>query len=62
MTLHRFHVPDAAPGTMALPEAARQHATRVIRLEVGDPLLVFDAGLEFSGTSIPSWANMFLIA
>jgi len=35
---------------MALPEAARQHATRVIRLEVGDPLLVFDAGLEFSGT------------
>lgn len=35
---------------MALPEAARQHATRVIRLEVGDPLLVFDAGAEFSAT------------
>lgn len=35
---------------MALPEAARQHATRVIRLDVGDPLLVFDAGREFSAT------------
>lgn len=35
---------------MALPEAARQHATRVIRLEVGDALLVFDAGVEFSAT------------
>lgn len=35
---------------MALPEAARQHATRVIRLEVGDPLLVFDAGAEFGAT------------
>ena len=35
---------------MDLPEAARQHATRVIRLGVGDPLLIFDAGAEFSAT------------
>lgn len=32
---------------MELPEAARVHATRVIRLEVGDPLRVFDQGWEF---------------
>ncbi len=50
MSLHRFHVPSVAPGTMALPEAARQHATRVIRLGVGDRFRVFDAGLEFEAT------------
>jgi len=32
---------------MELPEAARLHATRVIRLEVGDALRVFDQGSEF---------------
>ncbi len=32
---------------MTLPEAARVHATRVIRLGVGDALRVFDAGTEF---------------
>jgi 16S rRNA (uracil1498-N3)-methyltransferase len=47
MTIHRFHVPLAAPGRMELPEAARIHATRVIRLEVGDALRVFDQGSEF---------------
>lgn len=35
---------------MALPEVARTHATRVLRLDVGDPLLVFDAESEFSAT------------
>jgi len=35
---------------MELPEAARVHATRVIRLEVGDALRVFDQGLEFDAT------------
>ena len=50
MSAHRFHVPSAAPGTMELPEAARQHATRVIRLGVGDALRVFDLGSEFEAT------------
>jgi 16S rRNA (uracil1498-N3)-methyltransferase len=50
MSAHRFHVPKAAPGTVELPEAARQHATRVIRLGVGDRLRVFDAGSEFEAT------------
>ncbi len=50
MTLHRFHVPGAATGRMELPEAARVHATRVIRLEVGDALRVFDQGAEFDAT------------
>ncbi len=47
MTIHRFHVPEATPGRMELPEAASRHATRVIRLEVGDALRVFDRGSEF---------------
>jgi 16S rRNA (uracil1498-N3)-methyltransferase len=47
MTGHRFHVPSPAPGRMELPEAARLHATRVLRLGVGDLLRVFDRGLEF---------------
>lgn len=50
MSAHRFHVPSAAPGTMVLPGAARLHATRVIRLGVGDALRVFDAGFEFEAT------------
>jgi 16S rRNA (uracil1498-N3)-methyltransferase len=32
---------------MELPEVARLHATRVLRLEVGDALRVFDQGSEF---------------
>jgi 16S rRNA (uracil1498-N3)-methyltransferase len=47
MTLHRFHVTQAAPGEMELPEAARVHATRVMRLTTGDALRVFDLGREF---------------
>jgi len=35
---------------MELPEAARVHATRVIRLDVGDALRVFDLGSEFEAT------------
>ena len=50
MTLHRFHVPTAGPGSMELPEAARIHATRVLRLVEGDALRVFDAGAEFTAT------------
>ena len=48
VTIHRFHVPAVAPGRMELPEAARIHATRVIRLNVGDALRVFDDGREFA--------------
>ncbi len=50
MTIHRFHVPGAAAGRMELPEAARVHATRVIRLDLGDALRVFDLGAEFDAT------------
>ncbi len=35
---------------MDLPEAARIHATRVLRLNAGDTLRVFDAGSEFLAT------------
>ena len=35
---------------MELPEAARIHATRVLRLGEGDALRVFDAGAEFTAT------------
>lgn len=35
---------------MELPEAARIHATRVIRLQAGDGLRVFDQGSEFDAT------------
>lgn len=47
MTIHRFHVPEVSPGRRELPEAAQIHATRVIRLGVGDALRVFDQGSEF---------------
>lgn len=50
MSAHRFHVPKASQGAMELPEAARLHATRVIRLGVGDVIRVFDAGSEFEAT------------
>lgn len=50
MTLHRFHVPGAATGRRELPEAARIHATRVVRLDVGDGLRIFDEGSEFAAT------------
>lgn len=50
MTLPRFHLPAARPGSMDLPEAALIHATRVLRLKEGDALRVFDAGVEFAAT------------
>lgn len=50
MTIHRFHVPAASPGVMDLPENARNHVTRVLRLAEGDALRVFDGGREFQAT------------
>lgn len=50
MSLPRFHVPGAAPGHIELPEDALAHATRVLRLDVGDEIRVFDAGREFKAT------------
>jgi 16S rRNA (uracil1498-N3)-methyltransferase len=40
----RFHVPDRlGPGAVIdLPEASGHHATRVLRLGVGDPVILFD--------------------
>ena len=52
MTLHRFHVPGVRPGAMDLPEGARVHATRVLRLAKGDELRVFDAGEEFMAVMV----------
>jgi 16S rRNA (uracil1498-N3)-methyltransferase len=42
--LPRFHVPDGlAPGaTVELPADAAHHATRVLRLGDGDPVMLFD--------------------
>lgn len=50
MSLPRFHVPGAGPGILELPDDARNHATRVLRLDVGDEIRVFDAGAEFKAT------------
>lgn len=40
----RFHVPDRiGPGaTIDLPDTSGHHATRVLRLGVGDPVILFD--------------------
>ena len=61
MTGHRFHVPSPAPGRMELPEAARLHATRVLRLGVGDLLRVFDRGLEFEAAIVAIEKHRVLI-
>lgn len=40
----RYFVPDLPPlgGRVSLPEAEAQHATRVMRVQVGDDLILFD--------------------
>lgn len=54
MALPRFHCPDpegrlVAGATFDLPAEAAHHAVRVLRLAVGDSLLLFDgAGREFA--------------
>ncbi|MBK5256301.1 MAG: 16S rRNA (uracil(1498)-N(3))-methyltransferase [Vicinamibacteria bacterium] len=52
MTIPRFHLPCVRPGSTDLPETALIHATRVLRLQEGDALRVFDAGLEFGATIV----------
>ncbi len=49
MSLHRFHVPSAAPGArVELPEHAAHHAREVLRLRAGAEVHVFDgAGHEW---------------
>lgn len=43
MSLHRFHVPAAAPGArVTLPEHAAHHAREVLRLRAGASVRVFD--------------------
>jgi 16S rRNA (uracil1498-N3)-methyltransferase len=41
----------ASPATIALPEAVAHHATRVLRLSTGDPIVLFDGtGGEYHAT------------
>jgi 16S rRNA (uracil1498-N3)-methyltransferase len=49
MTVHRFHVPEAAPGSrVLLPEHTAHHAREVLRLRAGAAVRVFDgSGREF---------------
>lgn len=49
MSLHRFHVPTAAPGArVSLPEHTAHHAREVLRLRAGAAVRVFDgAGHEW---------------
>jgi 16S rRNA (uracil1498-N3)-methyltransferase len=49
MSLHRFHVPTAAPGArVELPEHVAHHAREVLRLRAGAAVRVFDgAGREW---------------
>ena len=51
MSLHRFHVPRAAPGArVTLPDHTAHHAREVLRLRAGAAVRVFDgAGLEWDG-------------
>ena len=52
MSLPRFHVPDAAPGSrLALPEHLAHHAREVLRLRAGSEVRIFDGlGAEFEAT------------
>ena len=52
MSLHRFHVPEAAPGArVRLPEWSAHHAREVLRLRSGAVVHVFDgAGREYEAT------------
>lgn len=49
MSMHRFHVPESAPGArVTLPEHSAHHARDVLRLRPGAAVRVFDgAGAEF---------------
>ena len=42
MTAPRFHVPGSIDDGMALPEAVSHHMIRVLRLQVGDPVTLFN--------------------
>jgi 16S rRNA (uracil1498-N3)-methyltransferase len=45
VTVHRFHVPEAAPGArLTLPEHSAHHAREVLRLRPGAVVRVFDGG------------------
>ena len=48
----RIYAPEAlAPGALVcLPEAAAHHLSRVLRAAAGDPVVLFNDGLEFSAT------------
>jgi 16S rRNA (uracil1498-N3)-methyltransferase len=52
VSVPRFHVPGAAPGSrIALPEHAAHHAREVLRLRAGSTVRVFDGeGAEFEAT------------
>ncbi|MCC7008330.1 MAG: 16S rRNA (uracil(1498)-N(3))-methyltransferase [Acidobacteria bacterium] len=46
----RLYVPEAAPPIVSLPAGEAHHVTRVLRLQPGDPVLVFDGrGREWAG-------------
>lgn len=51
--ISRFHFPDVLPdaGELALPESIAHHALRVLRLQDGDALVLFDgSGVEVDAT------------
>jgi 16S rRNA (uracil1498-N3)-methyltransferase len=52
VSIPRFHVPGAAPGSrLTLPDHAAHHAREVLRLRAGSPVRVFDGeGSEFEAT------------
>lgn len=52
--LPRIHVPDvpAAGAHIELPLAGAHHLTRVLRAAIGDGIVVFSAGIEFTATII----------
>jgi 16S rRNA (uracil1498-N3)-methyltransferase len=46
----RLHVPDAAPPLVELPEGEAHYVMRVLRLQAGDEVVVFDGrGREWAG-------------
>ena len=49
--MHRVHLPDAAPPSVVVTGNEAHHLARVLRLRVGDDVIVFDGrGHEWSGT------------
>jgi 16S rRNA (uracil1498-N3)-methyltransferase len=61
MVIPRFYVPQtlSVGNCITLPEAVANHAVRVLRLQAGDPLVLFNGrGGAYAGVLLPQAADM----